>query len=53
MRILQLSGYFFPEKAASIYLEENRFEAFGAAGFHTVVHTPAPCRGIKIGRAHV
>lgn len=46
MRILQLTGYFFPEKAASIYLEENRFEAFGEAGFHTVVHTPVPCRGI-------
>ena len=27
MRILQLAGYFFPEKAASIYLEENRYES--------------------------
>ena len=46
MRILQLTGYFFPEKAASIYLEENRFEAFGKAGIDTIIYTPTPTRGI-------
>lgn len=46
MRVLQLTGYFFPEKAASIYLEENRFEAFGKAGIDTIIYTPTPTRGI-------
>lgn len=47
MRLLQLTGYFFPEKAASIYLEENRYEAFGKAGLNTVIYTPTPTRGIS------
>lgn len=47
MRLLQLAGYFFPEKAASIYLEENRFEAFSNAGFYTVVYTARPQRGLS------
>ena len=46
MRILQLTGYFYPEKAASIYLEENRFQAFADAGFDMVVYGPTPTRGI-------
>lgn len=46
MRILQLTGYFYPEKAASIYLEENRFQAFADAGFDMVVFGPTPTRGI-------
>ena len=46
MRILQLPGYFFPEKAASIYLEDNRQEAFSKEGFHTVIYTPRPQRGL-------
>ncbi len=46
MRILQLAGYFFPEKAASIYLEENRYEAFSNAGFLTVVYAARPQRGL-------
>ena len=45
MRILQLAGYFFPEKAASIYLEENRYEAFSNAGFKTIVYAARPQRG--------
>lgn len=48
MRILQLAGYFFPEKAASIYLEENRFETFGKVGLYTLIYTPTPCRGISV-----
>lgn len=47
MRILQLAGYFFPEKAASIYLEENRYEAFSNAGFHTIVYAARPQRGLS------
>jgi len=46
MRILQLAGYFFPEKAASIYLEENRYEAFSNAGFKTIVYVARPQRGL-------
>lgn len=46
MKILQLTGYFYPEKAASIYLEENRFQAFADAGFDMVVYAPTPTRGI-------
>ena len=46
MRILQLAGYFFPEKAASIYLEENRHEAFSNAGFKTIVYAARPQRGL-------
>lgn len=47
MKILQLAGYFFPEKAASIYLEDNRLEAFSKAGCHTVVYTARPQRGLS------
>lgn len=47
MRILQLPGYFFPEKAASIYLEDNRQEAFCKEGFYTIVYTSAPQRGLS------
>lgn len=47
MRILQLSGYFFPEKAASIYLEENRYAAFSDAGIYTVVYASRPQRGLS------
>lgn len=47
MRILQLAGYFFPEKAASIYLEENRYSAFSEAGLHTVVYAARPQRGLS------
>jgi glycosyltransferase involved in cell wall biosynthesis len=46
MRILQFAGYFFPEKAASIYLEENRYEAFSEAGFKTIVYAARPQRGL-------
>lgn len=46
MRILQLAGYFSPEKAASIYLEDNRLSAFSSAGFKTIVYTARPQRGL-------
>lgn len=47
MKVLQLTGYFIPEKAASIYLTENRLEAFGKAGFDTVIWTSRPTRGLS------
>ncbi len=46
MKILQLPGYFFPEKAASIYLEDNRQEAFSKEGFYTIVFAASPHRGL-------
>lgn len=47
MKVLQLAGYFFPEKAASIYLEENRFAAFSKAGIRTIVYAARPQRGLS------
>lgn len=47
MKILQLTGYFLPEKAASIYLTENRLEAFAKEGFNMVIHASRPTRGLS------
>lgn len=47
MKVLQLTGYFLPEKAASIYLTENRLEAFSKAGFDTVIWASRPTRGLS------
>lgn len=47
MKVLQLTGYFLPEKAASIYLEENRLEAFAKEGFDMVIHASRPTRGLS------
>ena len=47
MKVLQLTGYFLPEKAASIYLTENRLEAFGKAGIDTVIWASRPTRGLS------
>lgn len=52
MRILQLAGYFYPEQAASMYLEENRYQAFADNGFHTIVYTATPTRGITEKQYH-
>lgn len=46
MRLLYLPVYFFPEKAASSYLIENRNQAFVDAGFDIDLYVPTPCRGI-------
>lgn len=46
IRLLQLTSYYFPEKAASSYLRDNRDHAFVDAGFSSVVYTPSPTRGI-------
>ena len=47
MKVMQLTGYFLPEKAASIYLTENRLEAFAKAGFDTVIWASRPTRGLS------
>lgn len=47
MKVLQLTGYFLPEKAASIYLAENRLEAFANEGFDMVIHASRPTRGLS------
>lgn len=47
MKILQMTGYFLPEKAASIYLVENRLEAFAKEGFDMVIHASRPTRGLS------
>lgn len=47
MKILQLAGYFYPEKAASYYLEENRFQAFADAGLLTCIYAARPQRGLS------
>lgn len=47
MKVMQLTGYFLPEKAASIYLTENRLEAFADAGFDTVIWASRPTRGLS------
>ncbi len=47
MRILMLSNYYKPEKAASPYLGENKREAYAAAGFEMVLYTPVPTRGVS------
>ncbi len=46
MKILFLSNYHYPEKAASPYLGENTREAYAKAGFDMVMYTPVPTRGI-------
>lgn len=46
MRILSLSGYYYPEIVSSSYLRDNRNEALIEAGFYIVVFTPIPTRGI-------
>jgi len=47
MKVVQLTGYFLPEKAASIYLTENRLKAFAKAGFDTVIYASRPTRGLS------
>lgn len=47
MKILMLSNYYKPETAASLYLGENRRQAFADAGYEMVLHTPVPSRGIS------
>ena len=47
MKILFLTAYFHPERAASPHLGENRNQAFADAGFDMVLYTPMPSRGIS------
>lgn len=43
-----LLAYFYPEKAASNYLDENRNQAFVNEGFDILAYVPTPCRGISL-----
>jgi len=47
MRILNLSAYYEPEKAASLYIFENINEAYVKAGHDVVLYTPIPTRGVS------
>lgn len=46
MRILYLPSYYYPEKAASNYLNDNRNAAFAEAGVHIIMYAPSPTRGL-------
>lgn len=45
-KILLLPAYFYPENAASLYIAQNRYEAFAKNGFEMVAFVPSPTRGI-------
>ncbi len=47
MKVLQSTGYFLPEKAASIYLTENRLQSFAENGIRVVIHASRPTRGLS------
>jgi len=47
MRILKLSGYFYPEEIASSHLTRDLQEAYLAAGFTFVNYVPTPTRGVS------
>lgn len=47
MKILFLSSYFYPERAASHYLGENRYQAFADKDFDMITYVPTPSRGIS------
>ena len=47
MKLLFLPTYFSPEKAASIYIADNRYEAFAKAGFDMLAYAPYPSRGLS------
>ena len=47
MKLLLLTPYFNPEQMASTHLDNNRYEAFAAAGIEMELYTPMPTRGIS------
>lgn len=47
MRILKLSGYFYPEQISSSHLSKDLNEAYLNAGFTFVNYVPTPTRGIS------
>lgn len=46
MKLLFLTSYFYPEKAASSYLGDNIREVLCQNGVNIELFTPTPCRGI-------
>lgn len=47
MRILKLSGYFYPEQISSSHLTRDLQEAYLDAGFTFVNYVPTPSRGVS------
>ena len=47
MKILFLPTYTSPERAASLYIADNRYEAFARAGFDMLAYAPYPSRGLE------
>ena len=47
MKILFLTNYFAPERAASSYLGENLREAYAKEGFEMTLYAPMPTRGVS------
>ena len=47
MRILKLSGYFYPEQISSTHLSKDLNEAYLKEGFTFVNYVPTPTRGIS------
>lgn len=46
MKILRLSGYFYPEQVASSHLIDDFEEAFEKEGFLSDVYVPVPSRNV-------
>ena len=46
-KILLLPAYFYPEIAASLYIAQNRYEAFAKNGIEMVAFVPLPTRGVS------
>lgn len=46
IKFLILAAYFYPEHAASSYLNENRYEKMAEEGIKMEVYCPSPTRGI-------
>ena len=46
MKILIFNTYYYPEKASSLYLNEDIYQTFIKAGNEIVLYCPTPCRGI-------
>ena len=47
MKVLQLTGYFMPEKASNLYMAEDRLENFSKEGLDTVIWASRPTRGLS------
>lgn len=48
MKVLFLTAYCKPEKAASDYLFDNLCDTFSRQDIYLIVYTPNPCRGVSL-----